>query len=109
MSEVMKTMKIKSWTILLMMLAEWVIRAAWRTVEILQEVCLMDRMSISALLGAVIFDFTLPKKEIFSVFELELEMLRTHQNAHQRGSISLLPALYLPTLLDFLPLQTLIV
>ncbi len=35
-----------------MMLAGWTIGAAWRTVEILQEGRLMDRMSISALLGA---------------------------------------------------------
>ena len=47
-------------------------------------------MSISALLGAVIFDFTIPEKEVLPVFELDLEMLCAHQNAHQQRSISLL-------------------
>ncbi len=42
-------MKTKPWTMLLVMMAGWVIGAAWRTVEILQEGRLMVRMSISAL------------------------------------------------------------
>ena len=72
------------------------IRTAWRTVEILQEGRLMDRMSISALLGAVILAFILRKKEVFSVFELELEMPCAHQNAHQRGSICLYSLIFCP-------------
>ena len=69
----MKTMKTKPWSILLMMLAGWVIGTAWRTVEILQEGRLMARMSISALLGAVILVFS---KHILTVTCLTTELVR---------------------------------
>ena len=54
----------------------------------------MARTNKFTLLGAVISAFYYPTKVALSVLCLELEMLSAHQNAHQRGSISLLPAFY---------------
>ena len=58
----------------------------------------MARMNKFTLLRAVISAFYYPTKVALSVLGLELEMLSAHQNAHQRGTISLLPAYYLPTI-----------
>ena len=55
-------MKTRPWTMLLMMLAGWVIGAAWRAVEILQEGCLMAQTSISALLGITHFQVNLTEE-----------------------------------------------
>ena len=104
-------MKTKPWMMLLVMMAGWMNRHQQDVIEFLREenkilreklgtkrVILNDnqRMSISALLGAVIFVFTIPKKEVLSIFELELEMLCAHQNSHQQSSISLHTLIFAP-------------